>query len=310
MYTVHDDYSIQNALRSLGAKHLVKPASRAGLGEAVKGVVKQISTQKLDGPQKILIAEDTETVRQILKQQLARLGIEADFVEDGRQALEALKTGEYGILFTDLHMPDIDGYGVIKSIRTVENEDDRFPVIVMTADVQMAQRQTYMELGFDECLLKPVSLAQVRRLMMRWGLLPEIMPDEDDEKEENAENPQPTQDQGKPIDYTELENMLGALDDTAIEMLDMFETITTPLMDDLAQALIDGNQKKFADLGHSVKGAARSAGAITLGDMCEAIETDGEAVDLDQCQLMLNDAQKAFDDVKAHIQVIKKDGFV
>ena len=42
----------------------------------------------------------------------------------------------------------------------------------------MAQRQTYMELGFDECLLKPVSLAQVRRLMMRWGLLPEALPQE------------------------------------------------------------------------------------------------------------------------------------
>jgi len=69
-------------------------------------------------------------------------------------------------------MPEIDGYQVIKEIRSMEDAETRFPVIVLTADVQMAQRQTYMELGFDECLLKPISLAQVRRLMMRWGLLP------------------------------------------------------------------------------------------------------------------------------------------
>jgi signal transduction histidine kinase/DNA-binding response OmpR family regulator/HPt (histidine-containing phosphotransfer) domain-containing protein len=307
MYTVYDDYSIQNALRSIGATHLLKPASRAGLGEAVKGVVKQISSQKLDGSQKILIAEDTEAVRNILDQQLQKLGINADFVENGRQALNALETGDYGVLFTDLHMPEIDGYQVIKEIRSMEDEDRRFPVIVITADVQMAQRQTYMELGFDECLLKPVSLAQVRRLMMRWGLLPESMPAKND--------PEPTLSEedilpkGTAIDLNELENMLGSLDEMAIEMLDMFVSMTDPLINDLKEAYNAQNWHAFSEIGHSLKGSARSIGAVNLGDICASIQDDTEKADDEKRKKMLEDALIAYNDVKAHIENIKTNGF-
>lgn len=309
MYTVHDDYSIQNALRSLGATHLVKPASRAGLGEAIKGVVKQISGQKIEGPQKILIAEDTEAVRTILDQQLKKLGIEADFVENGRLAMDALETGEYGILFTDLHMPEVDGYQVIKSIRTLEDENSRFPVIVLTADVQMAQRQTYMELGFDECLLKPISLAQVRRLMMRWGLLPDALPQVETVKEGNSDSTKKQSNTHNALDLNELENMLGALDDDALEMMEMFSGMTEPLICDLKNAHDTQDWHQFSEIGHSLKGSARSIGAVTLGSICENIEDNGKTAEDDTRQTMLNHAMRAFDDVKSHIQFIKDNGF-
>jgi two-component system sensor histidine kinase/response regulator len=309
MYTVHDDYSIQNALRSLGATHLVKPASRAGLGEAVQSVSKQISQQKLDGPQKILIAEDTEAVRQILDQQLRKLGIEADFVENGRLAMETLETGKYGILFSDLHMPEMDGYQVINAIRTKEKEDEHFPVIVLTADVQMAQRQTYMELGFDECLLKPVSLAQVRRLMMRWGLLPEALPQEVQELVEKEKDIKETKNSEQAINLSELENMLGDLDEMAIEMMDMFADMTEPLMGDLQNAHDTQNWPEFSEIGHSLKGSARSIGAMAMGDICGSIQDDSPDASDEVRSEMLKDAVSAFDSVKKEIQNYKENGF-
>jgi len=314
MYTVHDDYSIQNALRSLGALHLVKPASRAGLGDAVKGVVKQISAQKIEGAQKILIAEDTAAVREILDKQLQKLGIEADFVDNGKKALEALESGDYGILITDLHMPQIDGYQVIKTIRDNENadqsNDDRFPVIVLTADVQMAQRQTYMELGFDECLLKPVSLAQVKRLMMRWGLLPEELHLEAEKKDIDPKK----SDEGDhgdiaPIDHKELEKLMGALDEGTIEMLDMFCDMTTPLMDDLKAAYDNQKWDDFVEIGHSLKGSARSIAAFTLGNICSDIQDNSPEATMERKTTMLNDALSAFDAVKNHISILKTKGF-
>ncbi len=305
MYTVHDDYSIQNALRSLGANHLVKPASRAGLGEAVQGVVKQISSQRLDGPQKILFAEDTPAVREILDKQLHTLGIEADFVENGQEALDALKTGKYGILFTDLHMPEVDGYHVIRSIRNSETEEKRFPVIVMTADVQMAQRQTYMELGFDECLLKPVSLAQVRRLMMRWGLLPEgiVRASDTDSPSLSSKTEDPS------INLKELKNILGALDDMALEMLDMFTTMTEPLIADLQSAYDNKNWDQFSEIGHSLKGSARSAGAMKLGDICSRIQDETPKADAATRSQMMQAAKEEFSAVKQSIEQLKQTGF-
>jgi signal transduction histidine kinase/CheY-like chemotaxis protein len=307
MYTVHDDYSIQNALRSIGALHLVKPASRAGIGEAVKNVVKQISGQKLEGSNKILIAEDTEAVRQILDQQLKKLGIEADFVENGEEALKALDSKDYGILFTDLHMPMVDGYQVIKTIREQDTEDSRFPVIVMTADVQMAQRQTYMELGFDECLLKPISLAQVRRLMMRWGLLPDALPAAEEQKiiAETTSSPN----KSIPIDLSVLKDMLGGLDESAAEMLTMFVEMTEPLINDLKEAYQKQDWHQFAEIGHSVKGSAYSAGANNLGDICGKIQDDAGKADDATREIMLDDAQSAFEDVKSYITGLNKDSF-
>lgn len=307
MYTVHDDYSIQNALRSIGATHLTKPASRMGLGEAIKGVVKQINSQKLDGSQKILIAEDTEAVREIIDKQLRTLGIHADFVNNGREALDALSSGDYGILFTDLHMPDVDGYQVIREIRTLDGEGARFPVIVMTADVQMAQRQTYMEIGFDECLLKPVSLAQIRRLMMRWGLLPESMEITVDEQPSTTETVNP--DKEAAINTQELENMLGELGETALEMIDMFIQMTEPLIENMRQAFEDKDWKQFSEIGHSLKGSARSVGALRLGDICSDIQDNAELADDEQRQAMLNDALKAFEDVKVFYETVKESGF-
>lgn len=305
MYTVHDDYSIQNALRGIGASYLAKPASRIGLGESIKSVVKQISSQKLDGSQKILIAEDTEAVREILNKQLEALSITADFVTNGKEALEALKSQEYGILFTDLHMPEIDGYQVIQNIRANDTADYRFPVIVMTADVQMAQRQTYMELGFDECLLKPISLAQVRRLMMRWGLLPEAaLP-----QAVTHDKPQAANSQKAAIDVKELESMLGELGEAAIDMINMFIQMTEPLMTDLRQAYTAQDWQKFSDLGHSLKGSARSIGAIAFGDICAQIQDDTENANDTDRQLMMDTAEKAFEDVKSHFEHIKQSGF-
>jgi signal transduction histidine kinase/CheY-like chemotaxis protein len=309
MYTVHDDYSIQNALRSLGAKHLVKPASRAGLGEAVKGVVKQITSQKIEGPQKILIAEDTEAVRQILEQQLKKLNINADFVENGKLALEKWRTGDYGILFTDLHMPQTDGYQVIKTIRKEElGGDNRFPVIVITADVQMAQRQTYMELGFDECLLKPISLAQVRRLMMRWGLLPEIKELKEENKQVN-EVVQVEESNDAAINLKELEGLLGALDDDAMEVLGMFKDMTDPLMDDLRTAHDNADWHQFSEIGHSLKGSARSAGAVKLGDICASIQDDSAKANDEERKQMLKQAEEEYKRVKDFIAYTQKNGF-
>lgn len=313
MYTVHDDYSIQNALRSLGAVHLLKPASRAGLGEAVQGVVKQISGQKIDGPHKLLIAEDTPAVREVLQKQLDRLGIEVDFAENGKIALDMLKTGNYGILISDLHMPEIDGYGVIKRIRDGEAEGDkRFPVIVLTADVQMAQRQTYMDLGFDECLLKPVSLAQVRRLMMRWGVLPEsAMPKQDDVAvSAPSSEPSPsTADVPNAINIAELENMMGELDDMAIEMMGMFSEMTQPLMDDLKAAHDAQDWKQYEEVGHSLKGSARSACAVKLGDICSDIQDEAATASDERRAALLNAAFDEFENVKNHVIYLQENGF-
>lgn len=298
MYTVRDDIGLSHTLNSLGATYLTKPASRAGLGEAVKNATRK-NFDALEGSTRILIAEDTKSVQDILRRQLDHLGVEADFVENGKAALTALETGKYGILFTDLHMPDIDGYEVVRSLREREKTSDtHFPVIVLTADVQMAQREVYSRHGFDECLLKPVTLGQLRGLLMRWRLLTETP------QEEKKSSVTKTKD-NQAIDRACLIEQIGAIDHATVEMMRMFADMTKPIIQKIILAQKENNFHALSELGHSLKGGARSACCKTLGDLASRLQDD--AADNKNCDFLIISIKQEFQNVIDDIEILNNE---
>lgn len=309
MYTVRDDSGLQHSLQSLGVQYLSKPASRLGLGEAVKDATSKNIQLGIDGPTRLLIAEDTESVRDVLRRQLEKLGLEADFVNNGAEALNALKSGKYGILFTDLHMPEKDGYEVVETIREKEKQEgekNHLPVIVLTADVQMAQRQTYMGHGFDECLLKPVSLGQFRRLLMRWGLLQAAASETGDDTTEKApeKTEKPVCDIKPPaVDLDMVKEQMGGFDEDVIEMLHLFTEMTEPLLDRLEKACAHNDHHELKEAAHSLKGAARSACCPLLGDFAETLQN--EAADGKCDSQLVTKIQKEFVRAKKAITALK-----
>lgn len=324
MYTVRDDIGLQHTAQALGVTYLTKPASRLGLGEAVKSAARKIASIRGDGPSRLLIAEDTDSVREVLGRQLEKLGVEADFVTDGKKALEALETGRYGILFTDLHMPEIDGYALVEKIRKDEAEANamagegagrtHFPVIVLTADVQMSQRQVYLRHGFDECLLKPVTLGHLRRLLVRWGLLnsemdegeaPEAAAEDRSQIEKGNAAAQPSQ-SPPAIDRAAFAEQMGAFDAGAIEMLGLFAGMTDPLVRKIGEALRAGDFHGLREAGHSLKGAARSACANVLGDLAARLQDDAEA--RKPCDTLVREIEIEFERVRAEIDSLSAKG--
>lgn len=299
MYTVRDDVGLQQSLQALGVTYLAKPASRAGLGEAVKSAVDKSADVSIEGPCRLLIAEDTASVQDVIRRQLEHLGVEATLVSNGQEALEAWKTGAYGLLITDLHMPEIDGYGVVQDIRAAEEGTDRhFPIIALTADVQMAHRDTYLQHGFDECLVKPVSLGQFRRLLARWGLLSEQQAlsgsEEDvliDAGSESAVNVQALQDQ------------MGALDQSTVEMLHMFIEMTAPVIRTIQESGKAKDLHGLAEAAHSLKGAARSACCLVLGDLAAALQEKSESGQPDAD--LIEKIEAEFERAKDEIQVLQ-----
>lgn len=299
MYTVRDDIGLSHSLNSLGSTYLTKPASRAGLGEAVRNAARQ-NTHVIDGPTRLLIAEDTDSVREILARQLENLGVDADFVENGKEALDAYKTGKYGIMFTDLHMPEIDGYTVVNTIREEEKVSEKhFPIIALTADVQIAQREVYTQHGFDECLLKPVTLGQLRGLLIRWRLLDDSDPQHNDKSSSQTVG---EKEKNKIIDRQCLRENIGAIDDNTIKMMYMFIDMTAPIIEKIQT---EKDHHELSELGHSLKGAARSACCITLGDLAAQLQDDAEAKK--NCAGLIQNIITAFDDVKDEIQNLKAD---
>lgn len=295
LYTARDDVGLQHTLSTLGVTYLTKPASRVGLGEAVQDAAAKVhKMEEGNGPRRLLIAEDTASVRDVLQRQLNKLGVEATFVENGIQALEAVRSGEYGILFTDLHMPEMDGYAVVEAVREDDKKLDRhFPIIALTADVQMAQRQVYMGHGFDECLLKPVSLGRFKRLLIRWGLLKDTVAIQArDTLALSAANLEK-------IDRDAIITQMGEFNQDTIEMLKLFIEMTEPLMDDIKRAHEEKDYHALAEAAHSLKGAARSACAVGLGDL--ASELQDRAEERKNIDALIPSIQDEFIEVKKEI---------
>ena len=97
---------------------------------------------------RILAAEDNPTNRSVLTALLQAAGLSATFVENGVQAIEAWRNGEWDLILLDVQMPVMDGTAAARAIRTLEAESRRAPtpIIALTANT-LFDNQLTIELG-------------------------------------------------------------------------------------------------------------------------------------------------------------------
>lgn len=106
---------------------------------------------------KALVVDDSATVRKQVELELERLGIGADVVEDGEQALAYLNSNvRYDIIFLDVVLPDVDGYSICKTIKK-DKLHKQTPVIMLTGKGSPFDRVRGKLAGCDIYLTKPVS---------------------------------------------------------------------------------------------------------------------------------------------------------
>lgn len=109
---------------------------------------------------RILVAEDNDVNRLLMKKQLEKLNIQATLVENGQLAFEACVNNDYDAILMDLHMPVLNGYEAVQKIRTLEdNNKANTYIIAFTASV--TEQQEIFSAGFNDFLYKPVNMAEL-----------------------------------------------------------------------------------------------------------------------------------------------------
>ena len=126
---------------------------------------------KISNSFSILIADDNEINRQLLKLQLESHCKKITLANEGKSALSYIQNNKYDLILLDLQMPYLSGLDLIKLIKQPDSTNVDSPVIAITAHAQSQQRNTLIEAGFDECLIKPVLLEQLSEILDLW--LPE-----------------------------------------------------------------------------------------------------------------------------------------
>lgn len=105
---------------------------------------------------RVLVVDDTRLNRELLKVMLRRFGLEADLAADGPTAVTLAAKHEYAIIFTDLEMPDMDGFDTARQIRAAERPGQRVPIVAVSALTAVATREKCTAAGMDDYLTKPV----------------------------------------------------------------------------------------------------------------------------------------------------------
>ncbi len=109
---------------------------------------------KLDGCH-ILIAEDNEINQVVIRTMLEPTNAETEFVGNGKLAVEAIRNKPFDLVLMDIQMPEMDG---IEAFLKIREFDDKTPIIAFTANVLTSDIEEYAEIGFTNCIGKPVDM--------------------------------------------------------------------------------------------------------------------------------------------------------
>jgi two-component system sensor histidine kinase/response regulator len=288
LYTSEEPETIGWVAQEAGAAYLSRTIPYQQFLETIQSyaigapILEAKRTGRLNG--RVLIAEDTASVRQILEVQTKGLGLDVEFAENGRIALDKMLRGRYDLVISDLHMPEVDGYGLVHEWREREQKRGRgehLPIVALTADVLIGDQNKFIAEGFDDYMAKPVSRDALRNLIAKWlssniegtsAAAPEVVRNDNQEASSVAQSNE--SDTGyKPVDHDRLIEILG-LDDPEIlaEAMDIFMETARETFAALEKAYQSGDVAAAKGPAHSLKGSARMAGATQLGDLAAALD--------------------------------------
>jgi CheY-like chemotaxis protein len=116
---------------------------------------------------RLLLVEDNEINRELALELLTEEGISVEVAMDGRQALEMIERERFDAVLMDCQMPVMDGFAATRALRERPQWRD-LPVIAMTANAMVGDRQKALDAGMNDHIAKPINVAQMFSTLARW----------------------------------------------------------------------------------------------------------------------------------------------
>ncbi|WP_223480746.1 MULTISPECIES: transporter substrate-binding domain-containing protein [unclassified Pseudomonas] len=239
-------------------------------------------------PLTILVVDDYPANRLLLSRQLSYLGHRVMDAEDGQQGLDRWREYDVEVLITDCNMPVLSGYELAGAIRDEERTQGLQPILILglTANAQPEEKARCLEAGMDDCLFKPIRLADLGVwLACRFadGAVPPL----------EIETPSTAD-----IDLSGLERYVGKDDELINQLLSDLAATNRTDRDELLKAHASGEQHALRKLAHRIKGGALMVRAVSLIECCEDLERacgDGRPELIDEAVVQLLQAMTCLD---------------
>jgi len=248
----------------------------------------------------ILLAEDNETNRDVMTEQLRLLGYAVEVAQDGVQALALWQTRRHALLLTDCHMPHMDGFELTRRIRAEEMPGTRLPIVAVSANAMQGEAQRCHDLGMDDFLAKPLRIHALGLMLAKWLPRPDYLESASDTVAASAYAI-------RAESFFDIWNpdILGQLvgDNPAMHrrLLEKFLLQAQRQVQALCAARDSAELAPIQEVAHALKSAARTVGALRLGEHCQELEQAARDSDAANCQALLGELTEVFEQTQTAI---------
>ncbi|MBD5541550.1 MAG: response regulator [Lachnospiraceae bacterium] len=118
---------------------------------------------------KALVVDDNKENRKLIDAILNSMGVQVVCTDNGASAIELLESQEYQLVFLDQMMPEKSGIETLKELRYLKDDYyQTLPIILMTVNTKEEAKKEYGELGFTDCISKPINVNEVKSSLRKW----------------------------------------------------------------------------------------------------------------------------------------------
>jgi PAS domain S-box-containing protein len=246
---------------------------------------------------RILLVEDNRTNQQVALGILKKLGLKADAVANGEEAVNAIALIPYDLVLMDVQMPVMDGLEATRQIRRQQaaEQTPAVPIIAMTAHAMRGDKEKCLEAGMNDYLTKPIVAPTLIDMLIQW------LPKKSDRTDRPAAHQVIAPDEegaaAAVVPVWDKEAMISRLmddEDLARTIAAGFLADVPRQMDALTNALRAGDTAACGRLAHTIKGAAANVGGDVLQATAADMERAAASGTLDEVSACLPPMEAAF----------------
>jgi len=246
----------------------------------------------------ILVADDNIVNQKIATLLLEKLGLSAQVVDNGSQAVEAVRIRSYPVVLMDCHMPEMDGFEATRAIRRMELSNGKHtPIIAVTALAMAGDRERCIEAGMDDYISKPIDKERLKNKLNQWMNKEFVFHNQKLAERFFAANARLTPLDATPIDLAALEVFYGSTEEVE-EVLRLYVTITQRNLPDFRMAVSEHRVTLAGRLAHELKGSSASVGAKELSLLCLQLEQEVGQQSWEQSQRTFDNIEHCFASVR------------
>ncbi len=280
----------------------------------------RMDNKEIDIPKNVrILAVDDHPVNQIFVQKLLRrLGFNnVELAENGEMALEKIEQNQYDVVLMDCQMPILDGYQATMRLREAEQiTGEHMPVIALTANAMVGDREKCLRHGMDDYLSKPIRPDKLMQKMQSLIDVSSIAPENEDKEInvdimteitaieaavgniDHCENSNEAQD--VPLDMEQIRMFTDGDPEEEKQLFDLFFTQADLSLTSLKESYDENDIMEWKNAAHKLKGSAANFGANDLRYACENAEKQYD-VEQQEKEEMLHNITANLERLKSYV---------